>query len=502
MWTVIVMVSKQTPQQLWTGTNGPYLGDQMQYLGWIRSSAQHVLIGNPYQIAASQNDYLQPGLALSGVLARLGVSAWLAYLLWTPVAALVLFVAARVYVRRLITGTAPRRCALIIALFYISPIAGLADVFHWNQLLFVQSFSSEMWPGTYLWGYPFTAICVALMVGTLINYERDRRNDRLRPWAPICALLCAWLQPWQGATLVLILLVSEVWLWFRHRRTSLALPGATVVAATIPLIYYFLLSHLDATWALSGRVDFSQDLPVADLVITVLPLGACSVLAYRFSVSTFQDVAVRIWPIAAFTILWSIQLTHIGTFPKHSLQGLSVPFALLAVIGVSRIRLGLSATARVLVASLLVAAVVAAPVFRQLNNARTIGTPTILGASPFFIRPSERDAFNFLNETQTTGGVLSPVYLGQIVPAETGRQTWVGIYSWTPDYQRRTAMAEQLFSGELSPTASVEFVRSSGARFLLGDCQHRTDLTSMLRPILQSVRRFGCASVYEVRSGS
>ncbi len=49
MWTVGLLVAQQTPQQSWTGTNGPYLGDQMQYLGWIRDSAQHVLIGNPFR---------------------------------------------------------------------------------------------------------------------------------------------------------------------------------------------------------------------------------------------------------------------------------------------------------------------------------------------------------------------------------------------------------------------------------------------------------------------
>ena len=40
MWTVGVLESQQTGLQSWTGTNGLYLGDQMQYLGWIRDSAQ------------------------------------------------------------------------------------------------------------------------------------------------------------------------------------------------------------------------------------------------------------------------------------------------------------------------------------------------------------------------------------------------------------------------------------------------------------------------------
>ncbi len=60
----------------------------------------------------------------------------------------------------------------------------------------------------------------------------------------------------------------------------------------------------------------------------------------------------------------------------------------------------------------------------------------------------------------------------------------------------RVVRANQLFSGQLSPSASIELVRSSGARFLLADCQHRLDLQSKLRSILQSEQHYGCATVY------
>ncbi len=421
--------------------------------------------------------------------------------MWVPVAAVALFLAARAYVHRLITGTARRRCALVLALFYLSPVAELAAHFHWNQLIFIQSMALVMWPGFYLWGYPFTAITIALMIGALLAYERDRRDGRVRLWAPTCALLCAWFQPWQGATVVVIVLVAEALLWRRNQRTFLALPATTVAAAAVPLGYYLLLSHLDASWALQGRVDFSQGLPLDDLLVTVLPLGFCAILAYRASRVTFQDFAVRVWPLGAYAILRFIQLAHVGTFPKSSLQGLSIPLAMLAVIGAGQLRLGLPAIARVVLGAVVVAALIGPPVAWELDEARNIATPTVLGSAPFFISPSERDALNYLNMTPVKGAVLSPVYLGQIVPAETGRQTWVGRVSLTPHYQRRIMLADQLFSGKLSPSASVNLVRSTRARYLLADCQHRADLMPVLYPILQSERRFGCATVYTVRPG-
>ena len=224
-------------------------------------------------------------------------------------------------------------------------------------------------------------------------------------------------------------------------------------------------------------------------------------IAYRGFNVTFQDFAVRMWPVGAFAVLLFIRLTHIGTFPEHALQGLSVPLAVLAVLGVCRVHLDLPRTTRVTLGAVVVAALLAPPVVNELDDARNIGAPSILESGPFFINASERDALNYLNRSPVKGAVLSPVYFGQIVPAETGRETWVGIYSWTPDYQSRTELADQLFSGKLSPSTSVELVRSTGARFLLADCQYQTDLNRVLGSTLQSERRFGCATIYTVRSG-
>ena len=103
----------------------------MQYLGWIEDSAQHVLISNPFISSPSVASFLQPGIAISGGLVRLGLSPSAAYLAWKPIAVLLLFIAVRGYVRHLCTGTAARRVALVIALFYISPLAELSERFHW-----------------------------------------------------------------------------------------------------------------------------------------------------------------------------------------------------------------------------------------------------------------------------------------------------------------------------------------------------------------------------------
>jgi hypothetical protein len=52
--------------------------------------------------------------------------------------------------------------------------------------------------------------------------------------------------------------------------------------------------------------------------------------------------------------------------------------------------------------------------------------------------------------------------------------------------------------GSYRPAAARAFVRSTGARFVLQDCESRGDLSTALGPMVTSTRRFGCATVYEV----
>jgi hypothetical protein len=94
------------------------------------------------------------------------------------------------------------------------------------------------------------------------------------------------------------------------------------------------------------------------------------------------------------------------------------------------------------------------------------------------------------------------VFVGQAVPALTGRETWVGHPSWTSDYQLRVAIAESLFSGAFAPGTAQQIVLDSGVRFLFSDCAHRrVDLSASLQPILAGAQRFGCSVVYELRVG-
>ena len=80
-----------------------------------------------------------------------------------------------------------------------------------------------------------------------------------------------------------------------------------------------------------GRVNMIA-YPILLLVIVVAPLTIVAAFAYRVPAVTFQQVAVRVWPIAALGEYVLIWIGRVGTFPSHALQGFGIPLAVLAVV--------------------------------------------------------------------------------------------------------------------------------------------------------------------------
>jgi hypothetical protein len=108
----------------------------------------------------------------------------------------------------------------------------------------------------------------------------------------------------------------------------------------------------------------------------------------------------------------------------------------------------------------------------------------------------EADALRYLEYSDRPGGVLTTPLLGGVVPPYTGRSTWVGHRSWTPDFSARGRQADALFAGRMPPSAARALVRGTHASFVLSPCGARFDAAAVLGPSIASARRFGCAAVY------
>lgn len=481
-----------------TGADGFLVADPMQYLTWLREASEHLAVANLYDLAGGPRSFVHPGVLVSGLLHKAGLGVAAAYLAWKPLAVVALFAGALALVRRFLPRRDDRRIAVVLALFFASPLAALVS---WagigpDRVKFDVDFvTGELWPGTYLWGYLFTAIAVGLLPLGLLAYERGRTGGSRGQMAvaAACGLIGAWLQPWQGATFVLVIGAAELLCLRRDRDRRVAAAArdlAAPVAATVaPLVYYFVLSRADESWELAQVVNDFPRWPWWVSVIGLAPLALPAAFAYRLPAPDFGALALRVWPIAGLAIFYQ----PAGTFPFHAFQGLSFPLAVLAVLA---LREWLGQRAVPLAGAALV--VLTFCVLGTLYRANELREAVNYGLQPFFLEPEERDALRHLERSPEPGGVLTPVYSGIVLPAYTGRETYIGAGSWTPNADRRREEAEDLFGGRMSTTEAEALVRRSGARFLYSDCHGRADIDRIVRPFTDPPRRFGCATVYRV----
>jgi hypothetical protein len=502
LWVIASDVVQAAQHHLvWTRTDGFFIVDQMQYLAWIQSAAQHGLISNLYVLRTSPADYLQPAVLVSAGLLKLGVAPWLALMLWKPVAVVGFFAAARAAAHHVFTRRVDRRVALALALLFgsLSAVYGSLGIV------------GDMMPTWSSWGYPFGLIAVALIVFALLRYDRARAAGRIA-WAPgLLGALAASLHPWQGELMILVVAGAELVrapeilrglraarpagpVWRRAADHRLALPLLTIALTIAPLVYYLALGHLDVNWDMA-RQNSKHAFSFWAIAIGAAPLAVFAALGYRGRPADFLELSMRMWGPAAL-VIYVLSATALSATPLHAFNGITIPLSLLAVKGVRGTGLARIPRGRLLAGAAVVLGTVPANVY-AMAYAHTYTSPQANNAN--YIRADERRAVRYLADESKPGGVLSQFYLGDIVPGYTGRQVFVGDCLWTePRCIPRSMAADRFFEGRLSPAAARRFARQTGARFVLASCTPHVDLRRWLGSMIVATRRFGCATVWEL----
>ena len=150
---------------------------------WPGSRRPHITFwSNLFVLRATPSDYFQPAVAISGVIAALGVAPWLSLLLWKPVAVIGTFLAMRAYVYRSIPDRFARRATLTLALLFAS----------FSVIYGSFGIVGDLMPFWLSWGYPFGLMALALIVFALLGYDRARVR---RGWRGCPACSAPWPAP-------------------------------------------------------------------------------------------------------------------------------------------------------------------------------------------------------------------------------------------------------------------------------------------------------------------
>jgi hypothetical protein len=302
--------------------------------------------------------------------------------------------------------------------------------------------------------------------------------------AALAAAGASWLHPWQGVTLVVIFAGLAVWQRFRHVLT-LAVPA---IGAALPLSYYYWLSHSDPAWKLASKYEVISRLPPLVLLAGFGPLALIAVLGLRRPGEVVIERALLLWIAASFVTYFAND-----AFAPHALQGLSFPFAVLAVRGGQRLRVPVAIGAVAVV--LLTIPGLAYDARKFVRTARSSHTVQ------YYLPRSDVRALDWVADHAPPGGVLAPTPFAVVVPSQTGRAVWVGHGYWSRDYPARAKVVDALFRGHMRPAAARAFVGQTGAALLIADCKQHGNLARLLKPLIASELHFGCARVYLLRPG-
>lgn len=492
-----------------TGADGLFPVDQLQYLTWIREASNHFLIGNRFDFLPDSRVFLHPGFLLSGLIHRwLGLDLQTSFLaVWKPLAVGFAFIGCWLYTCRLLPVGWPQRIGLFLALFAVMPWSGVVKLTGWGgppTQYTLDFISGEMWTGQTLFGYMVTASAVYALPLVLLGAQRCR-EDRGGRWllAAVClgGAWIMWLQPWQGAELIAILAIVEAFRWFKNGVKPAARLVVVGVVSGLPAVYYAVLQATDVSWELAGRVNAAgaQALwswPLWAILLTLAPLAIPAALALRDDGADWQQTALRVWPFATLIVY----LQPFGTFPYHALQGLTLPLSILAVQGFTTHRPPWLLRPRV---AWVVPAVLLLTVPGTIHKLNLIRESIHKVSYPYYLFDGEQAALSFLERDPHPGGVLADSYGGLLVPPFSGRETYLGPFSWTPNWQRKAEEAGLMFTGQMTPSDARRFVSATGATFVFQGCQGRVQpprsLKAELGPLVASTHDFGCARVYVLR---
>ena len=340
-------------------------------------------------------------------------------------------------------------------------------------------------PSGQLWGYFPIAIDLGLFAYTMLWIERsvsepDGRSLALRAGA--AALAISWLHPWQGATLIVILLVLGR---LGRPLRQYAWLAAPLVAAGLPFVYFAVLPHIDHAWKVARDQNALGGESWGMVLGAVGPIALLALGRPRLAGLSLQARILVIWPLSALFVYWVSP-----PYAIHTLETVTLPLAVLALRGWRFLPAEVGAAggggrAAHRPGGGLQRPQAAAAGARGAGRVPAVerGRPRVRLARP---RPAAR-------RRARAGAAVARGARPQR-PGDLDRASELD-----PGVRVRIPQAQSLFAGELAPAVAQHRVARIGAPFLLAPCGSSPQLAAQIRPLVLEQRRFGCATVFRVR---
>jgi hypothetical protein len=232
-------------------------------------------------------------------------------------------------------------------------------------------------------------------------------------------------------------------------------------------------------------------------LIFLTPLLIMTIPGWRMKPDSPLDLAVRVWPLVASGQFVFILASGVGNSASHSLRGITIPLAIVAVQGFLRTRGRARMVLSVLAGSVALAA--GFSTFKLVDYG--LATVSSRPDKGYFLDSSQRKVIAYLNSGAPAGGVLAPDTFSAVIAAHTDRRVWSGHFTWTKDYIPRLVGLNSFYSlHKGSAIGRLYLAAASGARIVVVPCglvsgRPNENLVNQLKPLTAVAVRKGCYSV-------
>lgn len=323
--------------------------------------------------------------------------------------------------------------------------------------------------------------------------------------AGFASMLLVWFHPFNGPTIFIVLALyigllsvlkrKVLWSHIKHY----AILGLLTVPAVMYLYWLYTNDWVIRNWS-------SQNiLPSPSVWMYLIGFGIIFLLAIVGMWRVFKKPDTKY----LFMLCWAVSsamLLYIPLdFQRRMSEGLHVPLAFLAFFGVSYIIFRFKEvygkdTARIYVLVMLLA------VFLPLTNIQIVGQDLYMYTTkktlPYYLYEEEVEAMHWLRENAVEGDVtFSSYYMGNFIPAYSGRIVWIGHGPQTIDLPQKKVVSDWFWEEDAEVSEKENFLVEQGINFVfygrkekeIGEFDPNTKI--FLKKVFENKR----ASIYHVQ---
>lgn len=294
----------------------------------------------------------------------------------------------------------------------------------------------------------------------LLAFEQDKL--RYSVGAGVACLFLLWFHPFNGPTIYLVLGTYLLILFCWQRRIRWSHVKHFLVLSVMPIpavLYLFLIGRAD--WVIR-QWSAQNILPSPSVWMYIIGYGIVLLFALIGLWITLKNPSTKLIFIIAWTVS-SASLLYIPlAFQRRLSEGLHLPLAILAGLGIfyllDQIKIhdphGLKRYA--LVFSLLL--------FLPLTNLQIVGQDIFMYQTkkdlPYYLHQGEVDAMAWLKSNVSADGVVfSSYYMGNYIPAYSGRIVWIGHGPQTINLVQKSEVSDWFWSSDNEADAKYDLLR-------------------------------------------